>query len=405
MKRSLIVVISLVVLIVLAGCGGGTETPGQTGGTGGGTGSIVGNITDKDSGSALVGVTVTLGEESTKTDDKGNYSFKDVDAGTYTIKATLADYEDYSAKVEVVKGEETSNNFTMTKITSESNPDPEPETGSIVGKVTDKDSGAALTGVTVTLDGKTVQTDAKGNYSFTDVAGGTYTITATVADYEDYSGQVEVVNGEETSHNFTMTKIAKVGESLSLTVKSSIDDSPQANKEVFLYDRVYNPNDTDPTYLTAETDADGNCQFNGLPVGEYTLVTVIGEEVWTEQVDIVDGTNTTTFMIGEQIIPDEPLLQETIDRSAQEHEVPITISTEGFYTFKTEDHYNSTNDTIIEIYDMNFNLVASNDDSFNKPFSYLGLTLTPGDYVVNAKAKNNEPLQTTFTLNYIEFIY
>src|SRR4029079_6693160 len=53
-------------------------------------GRVTGRVTDQDTGAALAGVTVIVqgpqGEDATITDDKGQYLFTTLGAGTYTIR-------------------------------------------------------------------------------------------------------------------------------------------------------------------------------------------------------------------------------------------------------------------------------------------------------------------------------
>ena len=53
---------------------------------------VEGTVTDSNSGAPLAGVVVELGPDYlwAVTDSDGNYTFKDVEKGTYTIKAVFA---------------------------------------------------------------------------------------------------------------------------------------------------------------------------------------------------------------------------------------------------------------------------------------------------------------------------
>ncbi|WP_346883996.1 carboxypeptidase regulatory-like domain-containing protein, partial [uncultured Algibacter sp.] len=164
-------------------------------------GTVSGTITNAD-GSAATGITVTLddGDAATTdptavTDGSGNYSFTNVPTGDYTIVQTLpanttvvdgdtsddgdtvanTDTTDGSIPVTVTAGEtDTDNNFENTPV------------GTVSGTITNAD-GSAATGITVTLDDgdaattdPTAVTDGSGNYSFTNVPTGDYTIVQTL---------------------------------------------------------------------------------------------------------------------------------------------------------------------------------------------------------------------------------
>jgi protocatechuate 3,4-dioxygenase beta subunit len=55
--------------------------------------------------------------------------------------------------------------------------------GILSGVVTNSATGAALSGVTVTLGGVTVTTDAGGHYTFTSIPPGTYIVTFSRSGY------------------------------------------------------------------------------------------------------------------------------------------------------------------------------------------------------------------------------
>jgi hypothetical protein len=77
-------------------------------------------------------------------------------------------------------------------------------TFTISGQITS--SGAALSGVTVTLGtGQTTTTNTSGNYSFTGLANGTYSVTPSRSGYtfNPASQNVTISNGNQTTVNFT----------------------------------------------------------------------------------------------------------------------------------------------------------------------------------------------------------
>ncbi len=59
-----------------------------------------------------------------------------------------------------------------------------PPVANLYGVVTDAETGLPLSGVKVTLDGLTTYTDASGNYGFTELAPGSYTVIFEKDGYE-----------------------------------------------------------------------------------------------------------------------------------------------------------------------------------------------------------------------------
>jgi inhibitor of cysteine peptidase len=189
------------VFLILNGCGDDDD--------GGGvplkvTYSISGQTT-LDNGSELSGVTMTLGGVSTATtttDSGGFYTFTGLDNGIYTITPTRTGYTfSPTSSQQTVSGANISGvHFTATQVQAGSY--------SISGQVTSNGSG--LSSVTMTLTGASsdnVITDASGNYAFTGLDNGSYTITPSKTGFTispTFSPQT-VSGADITSVNFTTT--------------------------------------------------------------------------------------------------------------------------------------------------------------------------------------------------------
>ena len=158
--------------------------------------SIAGTVTLSGSG-ALAGVTMTLKgthTTATTTDASGNYTFTGLANGSYTVSPSLAGYtfNPASTSVTINGANATSYNFTATQ-TPTSTP-----TYSISGTVT-LSGGGALPGVTVTLSGAgsgTATTDSSGNYIFSNLANGSYTLTPRLSGYTfSQTSSTKIVSG------------------------------------------------------------------------------------------------------------------------------------------------------------------------------------------------------------------
>jgi outer membrane receptor protein involved in Fe transport len=81
------------------------------------------------------------------------------------------------------------------------------QTGTLVGRVTDAASGAALAGANVRLPGtrRGAQTDADGRYRVEQVPAGTYTIVASRIGYAEQSQQATVVAEQTATVDFALT--------------------------------------------------------------------------------------------------------------------------------------------------------------------------------------------------------
>jgi plastocyanin len=191
----------LLAIVVLAGCGGGSG--GGDGGVGAGVYSISGQVTSNSSG--LSDVTMTLSGTSSATaitDASGNYTFAGLDNGSYTVtpSRTGFTFNPTSIPQTVIGANKTTVNFTATPVQA--------VTYSISGQVTL--TGSGLSGVTMALTGAssaTAITDASGNYTFTGLDNGSYTITPsrTGFTFSPTSSPRTVSGADITAVNFSAT--------------------------------------------------------------------------------------------------------------------------------------------------------------------------------------------------------
>ena len=243
---------------------------------------------------------------TTKTDADGNYSFTGLDAGTYTVKVTkagdiaeLTQTEDPDGTKDNASGAITLNadnpvrenvNFGYIKkhaisgtVYLDQNRDKTKNTGDI-----------DLSGVTVKLldkDGNvvaTTTTDANGNYSFTGLNDGTYTVqvdkTGSLADKE----QTEDPSGKADSRSqaiaFTRSDPDVINVNFGYTQDYTVSGTVYYDK-----DRSETLNNSEPGFdgitvnllgedgsvvATTTTKADGTYSFSKLPAGDYTVKVV-----------------------------------------------------------------------------------------------------------------------------------
>jgi len=160
----------LLAIVVLAGCSNDDNpivVPVAV------TYSISGQVAS--TGSGLSGVTMALTGASSATaitDASGNYSFTGLDNGSYTItpSRTGFTFSPTNSPRTVSGADITAVDFAATPVQA--------VTYSISGQVTSNGSG--LSGITMALTGAssaTAITDASGNYTFTGLDNGSYTIT------------------------------------------------------------------------------------------------------------------------------------------------------------------------------------------------------------------------------------
>jgi len=88
-----------------------------------GAGIIAGNVTEAETGSAIAGATVVVEGTtlSATTSDSGDYTIDNVPVGNYTVTASATGYNEESKTADVLQGETTFVDFTLTPTTTSSN--------------------------------------------------------------------------------------------------------------------------------------------------------------------------------------------------------------------------------------------------------------------------------------------
>ena len=164
--------------------------------------TVSGTVTS--GGAAFSGVTVNLtgaATKSTTTDSKGNYSFLGLSNGSYTATPSKAGYTftpdlyGFSVSGANVTGK----NFTAALTTY-----------SISGTVTSGGAGFRESpSISPERQRKSTTTDSNGNYSFSGVSNGAYTVTPSKTGYTFTPQSLSVnVNGANvTGQNFTATSV------------------------------------------------------------------------------------------------------------------------------------------------------------------------------------------------------
>jgi inhibitor of cysteine peptidase len=213
--------------------------------------SISGTVTS--GGSALAGVTVSLSGASTgsaTTAADGSYRFTGLLNGNYTVTPALNGYSFIPSSISatVSNADVAGGNFTGTVVST---------TYSISGTITS--GGTPLAGAIVVLSGaaaNAAMTDTGGNYSFTGLSNGNYTVTATLAgwDLTPASHSVTVGSGNSTGNNFTAVY------RISGTITAGGTAVPGATGTL-----------SGAAAASTTTDAAGNYSLTGLTNGTYTV--------------------------------------------------------------------------------------------------------------------------------------
>ena len=218
----------------------------------------------------ISGATVTLGETTVSTDSEGHYLISNLDSGTYDFTVSAGGYDDVVTTLTVGVGISITKNVSMVSTA--------PTISTVTGTVTDQYANP-VQDATVNLGEHTVQTDADGNYQFTDVTEDMYSFSVSKSEFETVSLDLFVNNGITLVKNVTLSpKIIPpdVGD-----VKGTVQDAnnvPLSGAQITLGD------------LSTTSDSTGSYTFKNVPEGSYTLTITLSDYVThSETVSVVAG--------------------------------------------------------------------------------------------------------------------
>lgn len=209
-------ILSLTVLfafnLAMIGCSDDKKDDGPNGSTVSGT---VVNSSSQPVANIVVSINTTPAKSDTTGAD-GKYSIAEVPVGTYTLTFSGTDFVTTTTSV-TVEQDDPSTQVGNTAIAATSE-----QTGTISGTVSGggnnlADAEIKIIGTTAS-NGRTAVTDASGNYSFTGVFVGVYTVAVERDGYTPDSSDVTVTATQTSTANFSLTQTAILSGNLTTTL-------------------------------------------------------------------------------------------------------------------------------------------------------------------------------------------
>ena len=278
MKRIATLTCLVVLLVLLAGCNFPTQNAGIL------NGKVVENGKDTPIANAQV-VLQGAGNYTATTDANGNFHFNSIKTGSYTLTVTHADYT--TATQSVTVSQNTSDIVVKMQKTNQT-------TGTLTGLVKIKDSSTAIANATVAIKDTTLTatTDANGNFSFANLAYGTYTLNVSKDGFVGTSKDVEV-NQASINVEIFMEKNTTQEDICHVTGTMKVKGSSTVIPGVSI---VFNSE-------TAISGLDGNFSID-LPYGTYTVTaSKEGFETIQQSVTLNSATQTINMEMSEQTKP------------------------------------------------------------------------------------------------------
>ncbi|WP_296490209.1 SdrD B-like domain-containing protein [uncultured Actinomyces sp.] len=342
---------------------------------------------------------------TTTTDADGNYSFTRLAAGDYTVKVTkagaiadLTQTEDPDATKDSTSGTVTLNagnpvqeniNFGYVKkhaisgtVYLDQNRDKAKDGGDI-----------AQSGVTVKLvDASgavvaTTTTDADGNYSFTGLNDGTYTVQVDKTGPLAYTEQTEDPsgNGDSRSQAITFTRSdpdvtnVNFGYAEDYTVSGTVyydkDRSETLNNGEPGFDGVTVNllNEAGATVATTTTKADGTYSFAKLPAGKYTVKVEPSDLLKKlEQTEDPDGTKDSASGVV-QVGHDNPSVKNVNFGYATNYTIKGTVYRDADRSESLEDGEKLYQGVTVDLLDNAGNVVATTTTDAHGAYAFTNL--------------------------------
>ncbi len=291
------------------------------------TASVRGSVTVE--GDGLAGVTVRLSgmaDAEAMTDASGQYSFTGLRAGRYSVEISGFDgdevgFSSTSSSADLGVGDTEVVSFDGTYL----------RTAGIRGQVSVEGSG--LAGVTVSLSGegddRTATTDAGGQYAFSKLRAGDYSVAVSGYDmdaigFDATSQSVTVALGETANVRFDGAYLRTSG----VVGQVSVAGMGLADVAVTLAS-------ADMDSMTDTTDASGFYSFSALAAGDYTVSITVASEAYVFSTTSMDvtladdesmtvnfrGEHATTASVSGMLFVDEAMKNDMHDQGEDALEI------------------------------------------------------------------------------------
>ncbi|MDP1914895.1 MAG: carboxypeptidase regulatory-like domain-containing protein [Myxococcales bacterium] len=204
-------------------------------------------------------------------DETGTGRLDDLSPGTVTVRATLDGYDDAEASTTLSAGTEAPVVLRLKKQA--------PKLGSLIVTVIDKETGAALAGATVVINGASATTDSKGLARFAELAPGAITVELSAPGFTAKTEAATILAGLEATVNTALVSAKRRDPAtVSGFVRSARGGAPvKANLVI------------PQANIKAKADDSGSFVFR-LVGGTYTVtISAKGFTTQTKQVTVKDG--------------------------------------------------------------------------------------------------------------------
>jgi len=253
-------------------------------------GVVVGRVVDRTTDRPLAGATVSIHSTNKKqrTSEDGAFSFPDIAGGEHVLHVEHSEYHSLRETVMVSDGTVTNPTISMEPLLTI-----EDTTGTVLGRITDADSGTGIENAEVSLLNTTYATmaDSTGDYLLPLIPPGTYSLLATKWGYDaQVADNITVRAKEETRKSLALEPRATGTAALRGTVGALsgtvLDEQGDPVESVGLL--------LSETGDFTRSSVMGQFRFDSIPGGVYSVLAVDEEydTLRSREVDVWNGEET-----------------------------------------------------------------------------------------------------------------
>ena len=229
---------------------------------------LTGRVLDADTLIPLDNATLSLNgpvsiQQATQSD--GRFVFGRLDPGAYQLILSAQGYREITYSTTLNIGDQVAiGDVELSRLSSaDSEPDEQPDTGTIRGTVSNADTGEPLPGVTISLnDGANTVSNSNGVFQFASVDAGRVSVSASIDGYEPATANANLSAGQVLVFSPSLEPIVAEPATLRGTVTNADTGSPLANALVEIEHE-------DGQTVSAQTDLRGAYVIDEIPVGAF----------------------------------------------------------------------------------------------------------------------------------------
>ena len=189
-------------------------TAGKVAGTAPAAGYLQGQVLDAGNRKPVANASVqAAGRPAVSTDSQGKYRLNNLPPGGTRVVVVHKDFQQAEKTVTIRAGGTSQEDFSLRRrelpkleaAPRVATPKIQVTFGQVRGRVTDAKTGKPIAQASVTLSNRTAQSNASGDYSFANVAAGSYTLTFKKSGYQDGSSRVTVTAGKTATADVRLT--------------------------------------------------------------------------------------------------------------------------------------------------------------------------------------------------------